>query len=383
MIPREIHDQLRAMSGWYPVVSLTGPRQSGKSTLICNAFPGYAYVNLEEPNALQSALHDPVGFIRNRPEKLIIDEAQNAPELFSMIQVVADERGTTGQYVLSGSQNFLLMKGITQSLAGRVGMLKLLPFSYSEVRETGIDLRSFMLRGGYPRIYDSGMPTGLFYENYLSTYVSRDVGDLLNVRDLSSFRRMLGLCAAQVGGLLTYARLASDADVSTKTVKSWLSILESSYVVYLLQPYYANMKKRLTKAPKLYFYDTGLLCHLLHIRSVEELLAHPMRGAVFENFFISERIKHHLNAGRTPELFYYRDDSKREIDLLDYTEPQGAMACELKSGETYRDSFARHLRTVGDEIGIDSGNRVVVYAGSERFESGGVKVVPIEQMLLD
>lgn len=381
MIDRTLFEPLREMSGWFPVVSLTGPRQSGKSTLIREAFPDYTYVNLENPDTLAAALADPVGFISNRPERLIIDEAQHAPELFSMIQVASDERGSVGQYVLSGSQNFLLMKNITQSLAGRVGMLKLLPLSFQEARPAGVDLRTFAVRGGYPRLYDAGIPSSIFYENYLSTYVSRDAGDLLNVRDLSSFRRMLGLCAAQVGSLVTYARLADDTGVSAATVKSWLSILESSYIVCLLQPYHANIKKRLTKSPKLYFCDTGLLCHLLNIRTVEDLLAHPLRGEVFENLVVSERLKYHFNRKETPELYFYRDDSKREIDLIDCTDSRNASAYELKSGETYRSSFGRHLRTVGDELGIAPENRFVVYMGSERISDKGIEVLPASEFL--
>lgn len=267
--------KLRDMSEWFPVVSLTGPRQSGKSTLIKAVFPEYEYLNLENPEVRRAAIDDPVGFIRRRPDRLIIDEAQYASELFSMIQVASDERGGAGQYVLSGSQNFLLMHNIQQSLAGRVGMLKLLPLSYQELSDTQISLGTYLIRGGYPRIYDAGIPTDMFYQNYLMTYVERDAGGLLDVRNLSSFRKMIGLCAACVGGLLNLSRLAADAGVATATISSWLSILQSSYLVFLLQPYAGNMRKRLTKAPKLYFYDTGLLCHLLGIHDERSLMNHP------------------------------------------------------------------------------------------------------------
>lgn len=382
MIERTMAQKLRDMSEWFPVVSLTGPRQSGKSTLIKAVFPEYEYLNLENPEVRRAALDDPVGFISRRPDHLIIDEAQYAPELFSMIQVASDERGRAGQYVLSGSQNFLLMHNIQQSLAGRVGMLKLLPLSYQELSDTQILLDTYLIRGGYPRIYDAGIPTDMFYQNYLMTYVERDAGGLLDVRNLSSFRKMIGLCAACVGGLLNLSRLAADVGVATATISSWLSILQSSYLVFLLQPYAGNMRKRLTKAPKLYFYDTGLLCHLLGIHDERSLMNHPLSGEVFENLVVSERQKAYLNRGIEPTLVFYRDDSKREIDLIDLTEPARPQAFEIKSSATYRDTFARHLRSVGSELGIPAKDRAVVYHGSERYDTEGASVVPAEEFLL-
>lgn len=382
MIERTMAQKLRDMSEWFPVVSLTGPRQSGKSTLIKAVFPEYEYLNLENPEVRRAALDDPVGFISRRPDHLIIDEAQYAPELFSMIQVASDECGRAGQYVLSGSQNFLLMHNIQQSLAGRVGMLKLLPLSYQELSDTQISLDTYLIRGGYPRIYDAGIPTDMFYQNYLMTYVERDAGGLLDVRNLSSFRKIIGLCAACVGGLLNLSRLAADVGVATATISSWLSILQSSYLVFLLQPYAGNMRKRLTKAPKLYFYDTGLLCHLLGIHDERSLMNHPLSGEIFENLVVSERQKAYLNRGIEPTLVFYRDDSKREIDLIDLTEPARPQAFEIKSGATYRDTFARHLRSVGSELGIPAKDRAVVYHGSERYDTEGASVVPAEEFLL-
>lgn len=382
MIERTIASALRNMSKWFPIVSLTGPRQSGKSTLIKSVFPEYEYLNLENPETRRAALEDPVGFIKRRPEHLIIDEAQYAPELFSMIQVTSDERGGVGQYVLSGSQNFLLMQNIRQSLAGRVGMLKLLPLSFEELNETNLSLDAYMARGGYPRMYDTAIPSDIFFQNYLLTYVERDAGGLLDVRNLNSFRKLIGLCAASVGGLLNVSRLAADAGVTAPTVNSWLSILQSSYLVFLLQPYAGNLRKRLTKAPKLYFYDTGLLCHLLGIHNENDLANHPLRGEIFENLVISERLKAHLNRGVEPALFFYRDDSKREIDLIDLTNRTRPQAFEIKAGATYRDSFARHLRPVGLELGIPAENRAIVYHGSERYKVDGASVIPVELFLL-
>lgn len=382
MIARNLTGHLRQLADWFPVVSVTGPRQSGKSTLVKETFSSYEYINLEDPEIRSAALEDPVGFVRNRPARLIIDEAQYAPELFSSIQVVADERGGTGQYVISGSQNFLLLKSIKQSLAGRVGITTLLPFSYREASALTEGVDAFTWTGGYPRIYDANMPAGIFYQSYLATYVERDAPELLDVRNLSDFRRLISLCAANAGSLLNYTRLASDLGVAITTVRSWISLLETSYILYLLQPYHANLRKRLTKTPKLYFTDTGLLCHLLGIKSKQELLAHPMRGAVYENLVVSERLKLHLNQGETPQITFYRDEDKREIDVLDWTDASSPLAIEVKSGETYRDHHAHYLRTVGEELGIDESSRVVAYRGSQSYRVSGATVMPIRELLL-
>ncbi|MBM6999923.1 ATP-binding protein [bacterium] len=376
MIPRAIAPRALQLSRWFPVVSVTGPRQSGKSTLVREVFSDYAYVNLEDPQTRQQALSDPVGFIRNRPNRLIIDEVQLAPELFSMIQVVSDESNTPGQYVLSGSQNFLLLKQITQSLAGRVGLLGLLPFSFTEAKEGEGDLTpdSFMLRGGYPRLYDVDVPQATYFSAYVKTYVERDVQDYLGVRALASYRTLLELCAQCVGSLLNVTRLANDVGASRESVNSWLSMLESSYVLFRLRPYHANLRKRLTKTPKLYFYDTGLLCYLLRIRTLDQLLTSPYLGMVFENLVIEERMKTHLNAGRDPDLYFYRDDNKVEVDLVDMTDADHGLLAEIKSSQTYWSGFSRHLRVVGDEIGIPAERRFVVERAEGDFDADGVQV---------
>lgn len=375
MIRRELAGELEKMAGWFPVVTLTGPRQSGKSTLVRAVFSDYEYVNLEDVEVRRAALDDPVGFIRRRPPRLIIDEAQYAPELFSMIQAASDEHGETGQYVLSGSQNFLLLKSIQQSLAGRAGILTLMPLSYREASAVSSGLTEYVLTGGYPRIYDAGMPRDVFFRNYIATYVERDVGELMNVRNLAAFRSMLALLAAQAGQLVNHSRIASDLGVATATVKSWLSVLQAGHIIFELRPLHTSARKRLTKSPKLYFHDTGLLCHLLRISTPEQLRDSPMRGTVIENFAVAERLRLHLNRGEEPELYFYRDDSKREIDLIDLTDEP--LAVEVKSGETYRGSFARHLDAVCPDIAVAKGRRVVAYMGSERYRSEGVEVVPL------
>ena len=383
MIPRDMAGLLKDMARWFPVVSVTGPRQSGKSTLVRSVFPDYAYVNLEDPQQGRRALEDPVGFIRNASSPLIIDEAQRAPELFSMVQVVSDERGTPGQFVLSGSQNFLLLKGISQSLAGRVGLLKLLPLSFAELASAGggPSADEFMVKGGYPRLYDIDIPPMIYYEGYVDTYLERDIAGYLDVRNMASFRTFLALCAQNVGNLLNIARLASDAGVSAATARAWLSMLESSYVIYLLQPYHANTRKRLTKTPKLYFHDTGLLCHLLRLDSLELLVASETLGPVFENLVVAETAKRYLNQGKMPDLCFYRDDSKIEVDLIDLTDPMRPRAIEIKSSETYHGKYARHLGRVGEELGIDVDGRMVVLRVQDSYRSEDVQVVSARDWL--
>ena len=376
MIDRTLTEELQRQATWFPVVSVTGPRQSGKSTLVRSVFPEHTYLNLEDPQLRMAAVSDPVGFIRSRPGRLIIDEAQYAPELFSMVQVVSDEAGEVGRYVLSGSQNFLLLKNIAQSLAGRVGLLKLPPLSFAEARSADgtLDTDEFMLRGGYPRIYATGMPPRAFFRSYIDTYLERDIAGYLDVRNLTSFRVFLRLCALNAGNLLNFSSLARDAAIDARTAKSWLSMLESSYVAFRLMPYYANEGKRLTKTSKLYFLDTGLLCYLMGIRDVEQLRTSQHLGAIFENLVVAETLKGYLNRGERPRLFFYRDDNGAEIDLLDYTDELAPVAIEIKSGQTYRDSFARHLGTVGEALGISSERRFVVSRVADSFQAKGALV---------
>lgn len=383
MIPRALGKQAKQLAQWFPVVSITGPRQSGKSTLAKAMFPDYDYVNLENPETRKAAIDDPVGFIRQRPSKLIVDEAQYAPDLFSMIQVASDERSEQGQYVLSGSQNFLLLKRIQQSLAGRVGLVKLLPFSFQEAckADQALTPDTFMLQGGYPRIYDTRMPLNLFFSNYIDTYIERDVSEYLDVRNLADFRRFLTLCALSSGALINYTNIANELGVSPRTVKAWMSILESSYIAFHLIPFYTNARKQVVKTPKLYFYDTGLLCHLLGIRTVEALVAHPKFGDIFENLIIAETMKQHLNANQEPQLFFYRDASKVEVDLLDFTDLNNRMLIEIKSGQTYHDRFARHLTLIGDVLGISREQQYVASRVEQSYVSQGLHVTAARDWL--
>lgn len=371
MIPRTLSALAQRMAQWFPVISVTGPRQSGKSTLLRDAFPDYDYLNLETHNLRLSAQNDPVGFIDSRPDRLFIDEAQYAPDLFPEIQAAADQRRTMGQYLLSGSQNFLLLNNITESLAGRVGLLQLLPLSFQEASHDNDSLTvdDFMFRGGYPHLYEVDMPAPLYYRSYVATYVQRDAGEVLNIRNLTDFRKFLMLCAHSAGQLVNFTHLASEAGISPRTAKEWLSALAASYIVFLLPPYASNGRKRLTKTPKLYFHDTGLLCHLLGITSTEQLIRHPKRGDVFENLIVEETYKRYCNEGEDPRLYFYRDSNGVEVDLMDCTRPEATLLIEIKSGQTAKDVFCRHLVAVGTDLGVPPERRSVVYRGDEDFRT--------------
>ena len=383
LIERDLGMRLTELSTWYPVVSVTGPRQSGKSTLVKAVFSEYRYVNLEDPATRARANTDPTGFVATLPDRTIIDEAQYAPEVFSAIQARVDKNSTPGQFVLSGSQNFLLLRKIKQSLAGRVGIAYLLPLSFGEIVREAPETNPYrsILRGSYPALYASDVPTSIFYNNYLDTYITRDVVGYLDVRNERDFRRFLVACATRAGNLVNYADLARDVGVSVPTVKSWLSILESSFAVNLLSPYSANVSKRLAKSPKLYFSDSGLLCHLLGIASPIELAESEKLGAVFENYVISERIKRAYNNLLHPDLYYYRDDSKIEVDLLDMTDRAKPLLCEIKSRQTYRHSFARHLEPVAVLLGLREADLQVVYGGDGSFVDNSAAVFGIREWL--
>lgn len=376
MIERSVSDILRKYASWFPVVSVTGPRQSGKSTLVQSVFSDYSYVNLELPGDLEAANADPLGFIRSHPAPLIIDEAQLAPELFNVIQVESDRAGTPGQYILSGSQNFLLRRQITQSLAGRVGILTLPPLSFRELACAGKAPKAddYLVRGGYPRLYNIEIPSDVYYSNYVTTYLDRDVSGLVNPQNLTLFNTFLKIIASSAGSLLNITSLANETGVTTKTMRAWLSILEQSYIVFTLQPYHANLRKRLVKTPKLYFYDTGLLCHLLGYTDALDAERSGALGPLFENLVVSELVKRHLGSGKIPELYFYRDAQGAEVDLLDMTHHGSLSMFEIKSSRTFRSSFTRHLDSVGELIGVDRAHRAVVTRCDASTEVAGEKI---------
>lgn len=367
MVERILKKKIEDMIGKYPVVTLTGPRQSGKSTLLKKAFPDYKYVSLEDIASRELANEDPRGFLKTYSDKTIIDEAQKAPDLFSYIQTHTDDAGKTGMYILAGSHNFLLMQSISQSLAGRTAALKLLPFSHKEMQDGGVLPKSIdeeIFMGSYPRIYDMGIQPNDFYPYYLQTYLERDVRQLTNVGDMSAFLRFLKLCAGRIGQLLNMTSLSIECGVAISTISRWISILGASYICYLLQPDYNNYSKRLVKTPKLYFYDTGLACSLLNIHSAEEVSTHYERGSLFENMVINNVIKEYFNEGREPDITFWRDSAGHEVDLVLHDHGQ-QYAYEVKSGATFSNEYFKGLFYWAKLSGTPADNCTVVYGGTE------------------
>ena len=320
LIYRHIVAAIEAMIPKYPIIALTGPRQSGKTTLLKSLFKGYRYVSLENPDYRNFAETDPNGFLSEYDHHVIFDEVQRVPALFSYLQSKVDEKSPeTGIYVLSGSQNFHLMERITQSLAGRVAIFKLFPLDTQELQQAGLlaeDYLSQMVRGFYPAIYDKDIPSKTFYNNYIQTYINRDVSELIAVRDMRLFQNFLALCAGRAGQLLNLNALANESGISQPTAKAWLSALEHSYITFQLYPYHKNFNKRIIKTPKLYFYDTGLLAHLLKIQHPEQITTDPLKGAIFENMVIADYIKQMQHQSDLSDIWFWRDSSGNEVDLI-------------------------------------------------------------------
>lgn len=360
------------MATKFPILSLTGPRQSGKSTLLRNSFAEYRYVSLEDPDIRAFAQEDPRSFLKRYDNRVIIDEAQHAPDLFSYLQGAVDRTGESGQYILSGSQNFLMMRRIGQSLAGRVAVFKLLPFSHRELSDAGkapSSVDEWLWTGGYPRIYDHGIDPNDYFPNYVQTYLDRDVSQLESIRNLTAFNTFVRECAANLGSTVDLTALANACDVDVKTARGWLSILEASYIVFRLPPYHKNYGKRLVKRPKLFFYDTGLACHLLGIRSPDRLADHDKRGSLYENAVIAEVSKRLLAQGRPPELYFWRDSNQKEIDLLIDENGTLEQAWEIKSSATYKPAQFSTLDVVAELADLPPERRAVVYAGDETFQT--------------
>lgn len=329
----------------YPVLVLTGPRQSGKTTFLKNQFPDYTYVNLENLDFRKYALNDPNAFLTEFQGKVILDEVQRVPELFSYIQTKVDEDRIMGQYILSGSQNFHLMRSITQSLAGRLALFKLLPFDQEEMQGAGwldADYSVNLQRGFYPALYDRDIPSKVFYSNYLQTYVEGDLSELIHVKDLKQFRNFIGLCAARAGQLLNLNSLATECGISQPTAKSWISVLETSYIVYQLQPLHSNFNKRITKSSKLYFYDTGLLCFLLKINDAASVKTSNHKGSLFENFVINEYLKQNDHNNLMYDFWFWRDAVGHEVDLI-WQHSDKFNTVEIKASETIMPNMFKGL----------------------------------------
>ena len=372
MIDRAIAPKALSLAAQFPIVSITGPRQSGKTTLVKSLFPSYSYVSLENPDMREFASDDPRAFLARFGRNTVIDEAQRVPQLFSYLQGVVDETGEPGQFVITGSQNFLLIEAIDQSLSGRVAILNLLPFSASELVAADMfpaTMNGWLCTGSYPRIYDHHIDPADYYPNYVQTYLERDVRTTTGITKLAEFERLLGLCAARNSETLNVQSLSRDCGVAVNTVKEWLSVLESSLLIHRLQPYYRNLGKRITKTPKLYLRDTGLVSSLIGLEDPEDIDLSSSRGSLFETAVIEEIAKTYYARGRVPKLFYWRDAAKREIDVLVERGTKLSWAIEIKSSTTYSPKFFRHLDTVAEELGVERERRVVVYGGEESFET--------------
>jgi predicted AAA+ superfamily ATPase len=377
---------LRRRAEELPIVTVTGPRQSGKTTLCRATFRDKPYANLEAPDIRERALRDPRGFLGRFDEGAILDEVQRAPQLASYLQEIVDARPRPGGWVLTGSQHFALIGKVTQSLAGRTAMLQLLPLSHEELGGNGVtlDLDAAILRGGYPRLYESPLDATAWFADYVMNYVERDVRQLVEIGDLATFQTFLRLCAGRAGQVLNLLSLGADAGVSHATAKRWISVLEASYVLFRLQPIHRNVTKRLTKSPKLYFFDTGLASYLLGIRNPDDLAYHPLRGAVFENWVVSEVLKWRWNRGLPTDLGFYREARGAEIDLV-LERALDPVAVEIKASRTLPDrcdgAFDGFEATVrSGAIPARSVTRRIVYAGDRREREGSVEYVPWSEL---
>jgi uncharacterized protein len=373
MIPRTLTPKMLALAEKFQVITLTGPRQSGKTTLVRAAFPHLPYISLEEPDLRQIALSDPRGFLANYPKGAILDEIQRTPDLFSYIQTIVDENRQV-QFILTGSSNFLLMEKISQSLAGRAAVLHLLPFSFEELPPGPQPYEEHLFTGHYPRLSDRGLAPTDFYPAYIQTYVERDVRLLKNIENLNNFIQFTQLCAGRIGQLLNMTSLANDCGISPNTAKAWLSILESSYILYRLQPYHRNANKRLVKSPKLYFYDTGLACSLLGIRAASQVNLHYMKGALFENMVINEFIKRSFHRGENHFPYFWQDSQGKEIDCL-LVDGDKVTPLEIKSGKTISTAYFENFKTWATFAKTPATNGIVIYGGEQSMQTSAGRLL--------
>lgn len=380
LLTRTAEKELRTLAGQFKAVAVVGPRQSGKTTLVRMAFPDKAYVSLENPDTRRFAIEDPRGFIAGYPDGAILDEIQRTPDIFSYLQQVLDENKGKGRFIITGSNNFLLQENISQSLAGRVGYLYLLPLSIDELPKHKLSVNEQIHKGFYPAIYDKNGQTDVskYYQNYIRTYIERDVRLIRNVTDLYTFERFLRLCAGRTGQLLNMNSLAVETGVDNKTIGAWLSVLEASFVVFRLQPYHKNYNKRIVKMPKLYFYDTGVASALLGIENPAQLALHPFRGGLFENMIIVDFLKSRYNKGNPNNLYFWRDSLGTEIDLL-VEKANSLLPIEIKSGQTITDDYFKSMSAWLRISGMEKG--WVIYAGDEKqVRSNGITVLPLNEM---
>jgi len=377
MIKRKLKQRALELSKKFPVLAVVGPRQSGKTTLVKDAFAAMDYVNLEEPDTRQFAQNDPRSFLTEHSSGVIIDEIQRVPELFSYIQSIVDKRKSSGQFVITGSQHILLHENISQTLAGRVAILSLLPFSYEEIKgvTSSENVNNFLFKGFYPPIYDRKMEPADWYSNYITTYVERDVRLVKNVTNLNSFGTFIKMCAGRIGQLLNLSSLANEIGITVNTAKAWISLLETSFVLFRLHSYHKSFNKRLVKMPKLYFYDVGLASNLLGIQKAEQIQTHYSYGNLFENFVVVEIMKYYLNRGFIKNIYFWRDKLGREIDLI--LEDGGTITpLEIKAGKTITTEFVKNLEYWNLLTGNSSTNSYLIYGGDQRQKRKHFSVLP-------
>lgn len=384
MISRQILSKILSLKEKFPIIAVTGPRQSGKTTLLKAAFPDYTYVSLEDPDVRDFALNDPKGFLKIYKEKVIFDEVQRTPLLFSYLQTIVDETRQMGQFILSGSQNFQLLRNITQSLAGRVALFKLLPFDFSELSTENLLSSNYTeaaFKGFYPALFDRNISPSDFYLNYLETYVERDITELIQLRETQQFRLFLGLCASRVGQLINLSSLANECNISQPTAKSWLAILESSYIVFQLQPYFKNFGKRIVKSPKIYFYDTGLLCYLLSIKDSASLTLNSLKGNIFENLVIAEMKKQNNHQYLHHDFYFWRDSNGREVDLV-IPGATGMNIYEIKASETIISKQLKGLNYFQEMAKESVLSKTVIYGGNESQQRSDFNVTAWQDISL-
>ena len=376
MIKRHASKILLEKSRHYPVVAITGPRQSGKTTLAKTLFPGKPYCSLEDLDHRRFAERDPRGFLAQFPKGAVLDEVQHCPDVFSYMQSLVDAQDSLGLFVLTGSQQFGLLANITQSLAGRVGLIQLLPFTLQELqraKRAPVSIEALLFTGSYPPIYDRKIAPTSWYNDYIMTYIERDVRRLIHVQDLRLFHRFLQMCAARTGQLLNLSGLASDCGITHNTAKAWLSVLEASYILCLLSPHHKNFNKRLVKSPKLYFYDTGLVCALLGLQNSDQLIMHPMRGALFETWVVSELIKRRFNQGLLSNLYFWRDSQGHEVDIL-IDQGNKLIPVEVKSGQTIVEDYFSGLN-YWQSLNKETEEAFLVYGGKQKQMRQGIQIV--------